>query len=261
MAIDKLPSQALSTGSVTSDAIATGAITVADIPDGEITAAKLSTTAISDKLGYTPVSPTALSDGLALKANVSSLSNVENKSSATIRSEITSSNVTTALGFTPMNQAAPIFGYATNAWQNLETVQMGQYAITKKVKEFSTGTQNICKFRINYGWGSYFFRMTSLEWGYLGGGWKQSSVNQLGSGTNIVAGSYSPWWFYQGTNYAQHTHAYTSPGVTGGGTDVGWYDITAQVVVPAYTSCQVMIEFGLLSEVSSITGKGQIQFY
>ena len=34
-----------------------------------------------------------------------SLNNVENKSSATIRGEITSSNVTTALGYTPVNKA------------------------------------------------------------------------------------------------------------------------------------------------------------
>ena len=73
MAIDKLTSQALASGSVTSDAIATGAITVADIPNGEITAAKLATTAISDKLGYTPVSPTTLNSSLAFKANTSSL--------------------------------------------------------------------------------------------------------------------------------------------------------------------------------------------
>jgi len=76
MAIDKLTSQSLASGAVTSDAIATGAITVDDIPNGEITAAKLHTTAIQDKLGYTPVSPTDLSSGLALKADASSLSTV-----------------------------------------------------------------------------------------------------------------------------------------------------------------------------------------
>jgi hypothetical protein len=41
------------------------------------------------------------------------LNNVENKSSATIRGEITSSNVTTALGFTPYNATNPN-GYTTN---------------------------------------------------------------------------------------------------------------------------------------------------
>lgn len=42
------------------------------------------------------------------------LGNVENKSSATIRSEITSGNVTTALGFTPYNATNPS-GYITSA--------------------------------------------------------------------------------------------------------------------------------------------------
>ncbi len=41
------------------------------------------------------------------------LGNVENKSSATIRGELTSSNVTTALGFTPYNATNPN-GYTTN---------------------------------------------------------------------------------------------------------------------------------------------------
>ena len=41
------------------------------------------------------------------------LGNVENKSSATIRSEITSSNVTTALGYTPYNSTNPA-GYTNN---------------------------------------------------------------------------------------------------------------------------------------------------
>lgn len=42
------------------------------------------------------------------------LGNVENKSSATIRSEITSANVTTALGFTPYNSSNPS-GYITSS--------------------------------------------------------------------------------------------------------------------------------------------------
>ena len=167
--------------------------------------------------------------------------------------------ITDKLGYTPMDRAAPIFGYSTTAWQPLETVQIGQYAISKFVKTFTAGTQNVCKFRINYGWGSYFFRMSSYEWGYLGGGFKQSIVNQIG-GTTIVAGSYAPCYTSTSTGNAQHSHAYTSPGVTGGGTDVGWYDVTAQVVVPAYTETHVVIECALLAGASSITAKGQIQF-
>ena len=102
----------------------------------------IETGAISNTLGFTPVSDTALNTAVAdlvssapstlntlnelatalgndanfattvttqlgLKANASSLSNVENKSSATIRSEITSSNVTSALGYTPYNSTNP----------------------------------------------------------------------------------------------------------------------------------------------------------
>jgi hypothetical protein len=45
---------------ITSQSIAEGAITVNDIADGSITHSKLHTTAIQDKLGYTPISPTQL---------------------------------------------------------------------------------------------------------------------------------------------------------------------------------------------------------
>jgi len=41
---------------ITSDSLATGAVNVSALPDGVISAAKLHTTAIQDKLGYTPVS-------------------------------------------------------------------------------------------------------------------------------------------------------------------------------------------------------------
>jgi len=51
-----------------STALRSDAVTVANIPNGEITAAKLHTTAIQDKLGYTPVSPTDLNNGLNTKA-------------------------------------------------------------------------------------------------------------------------------------------------------------------------------------------------
>lgn len=64
-----------------------------------------------DALGYTPVPNTRKVAGKALSADISltksdvGLGSVENKSSATIRGEITSSNVTAALGFTPLNAA------------------------------------------------------------------------------------------------------------------------------------------------------------
>ena len=52
-----------------STALRSDAVTVANIPDGEITAAKLHSTAISTKLGYTPVSPTQLSTEVANLVN------------------------------------------------------------------------------------------------------------------------------------------------------------------------------------------------
>ena len=64
-----------------------------------------------DALGFTPVPNTRKVAGKELSADITlakgdvGLGNVDNKSSATIRSEITFSNVTSALGFTPLNAA------------------------------------------------------------------------------------------------------------------------------------------------------------
>ena len=70
---------------------------------GELTATNITTA-----LGYTPVTPTDLSDHMSDTNNPHSvtkaqigLGNVENKSSAAIRGELTKANVTTALGYTP----------------------------------------------------------------------------------------------------------------------------------------------------------------
>lgn len=52
------------------------------------------------------------------------LGNVENKSSATIRSELTSSNVTTALGFTPYNATNPS-GYISGITSSMVTTALG----------------------------------------------------------------------------------------------------------------------------------------
>lgn len=59
------------------------------------------------------------------KANIG-LGSVENKSSATIRGELTSSNVTTALGFTPYNSTNPS-GYQANV---IESVKRNGTALT-----------------------------------------------------------------------------------------------------------------------------------
>ena len=79
-------------GTVTGDNIFDGSVDTVDLKNGAVTASKLASTAVTDKLGYTP-------------ADAANLTNVENKSSATIRSEVTSANVTGALGYTPVNKA------------------------------------------------------------------------------------------------------------------------------------------------------------
>jgi hypothetical protein len=153
---------------ITSDSLAAGAVNVSALPDGVVSAAKLHTTAISDKLGYTPVSPTDLSSGLALKANASALTNVENKSSATIRSEISSSNVTTALGFTPMIGDGT---YNGNTSINLnDIVTSGSYRIGATAVNLPTGaggygqlfvmrmTDTIAQIYVDYSTGASYTR-------------------------------------------------------------------------------------------------------
>ena len=65
------------------------------------------------KLTQTKASGTTDIVALSTLKTDMSLNNVENKSSATIRSELTSSNVTTALGYTPYNATNPD-GYTSN---------------------------------------------------------------------------------------------------------------------------------------------------
>ena len=92
--------------------------------NGQTGAVSLTTTNISEgtNLYYTnarasaaaPVQSVAGKTGTVTLTNADvGLGNVENKSSATIRGEITSSNVTTALGYTPYNATNPA-GYTTN---------------------------------------------------------------------------------------------------------------------------------------------------
>lgn len=77
------------------------------------------------------------------KANLG-LGNVENKSSATIRGEITSSNVTTALGFTPYNATNPN-NYITAAGAPIQGVKGGAEST------YRTGNVNITKDNIGLG--------------------------------------------------------------------------------------------------------------
>jgi hypothetical protein len=99
MAIDKLTSQGL----------APGAVTVNSINDNEITAAKLHTTAIQDKLGYTPVDPATLSD-VATSGSYVDLSNKPTLGNLAALNTISSSEIDSGaavanIGYTPVNKA------------------------------------------------------------------------------------------------------------------------------------------------------------
>lgn len=60
----------------------------------------------------------------SITASTIGLGNVENKSSATIRSELTSTNVTTALGFTPYNSTNPN-GFISGITSGMVTTALG----------------------------------------------------------------------------------------------------------------------------------------
>jgi hypothetical protein len=79
-----------------STALRSDAVTVANIPNGEITAAKLHTTAIQDKLGYTPVSPTQLNN--LIDGAPSALDTLNELAAALNDDANYAATVTTALG-------------------------------------------------------------------------------------------------------------------------------------------------------------------
>jgi phage-related tail fiber protein len=89
-----------------SSVVLTTAASAGDIVD--ITAGNTFSAGAGSANGIMPVElgGTASSTAAGARTNLG-LGNVENKSSATIRSELTSTNVTTALGFTPYNSANP----------------------------------------------------------------------------------------------------------------------------------------------------------
>lgn len=76
------------------------------------------------------------------------LANVENKSSATIRSEITSSNVTTALGFTPYDASNPA-GYLSGITSALVQAALG-YVPVNKAGDTMTGLLAGTSFSADY---------------------------------------------------------------------------------------------------------------
>jgi len=96
---------------------------------------------------FTITNPTTTPNiSLVLTNAAVGLGNVENKSSAMIRGEITSGNVTAALGYTPYNGATNPNGYISTFTETDPTVPSNVKAIT--------GT-NISNWNTAYGWGNH----------------------------------------------------------------------------------------------------------
>lgn len=96
----KLKSTALRSDAVTASNIADSQITSAKLADLSVTHAKLHTTAIQDKLGYTPVSPTTLATEIAALVNSapSTLNTLNELATALGNDASFATTITTALG-------------------------------------------------------------------------------------------------------------------------------------------------------------------
>ena len=130
------------------------------------------------------------------------LGNVENKSSATIRGELTSGNVTTALGFTPYNATNPN-GYITSA-------ALSSYL------PLSGGTLT-GDLRVNT------IRDTSGTW-VLGKSGSEVSIGSAGAVNDIRFNSSASAAFEYRGNTILHAGNYTSysPSLTGSGASGTW---------------------------------------
>ena len=125
-------------GTSASDYLRAGEIAVVEVTDGDIRfkvgdgASKFSelpyTDAVAMSGSYVPltrkVNGHALSSDVTVTKSDLGLGNVENKSSATIRGELTSSNVTTALGYTPLKtytDTKTTLSYVTSGTPSIST--------------------------------------------------------------------------------------------------------------------------------------------
>ena len=108
------------------------------------------------------------------------LGNVENKSSSTIRSELTSENVTTALGYTPVNKAGDTMSGSLK-WTSDSLPQKSSSAYAVVIDAFASGGE--------MGWrtlGSNAFNSTAflpLAGGTMTGQIKTSFKNAIATGT------------------------------------------------------------------------------
>lgn len=171
------------------------------------------------------------------------------------------------IGYVPLGPAYVVIGTSTDSWHDLDSLVIGagDGVIKRRARHFtSTGTNNIFTARINYGWASYFFRIHLYEIGYLGTAYRSATFSQQGGGTNIVAGSYSPYWRYEiNSSTGVNSLTFTGSGPSGGGVDVGYYDVNAQVVIATYSTAYIVVEYGQHVPVSASNPppKGNVYFY
>lgn len=171
------------------------------------------------------------------------------------------------IGYIPLGPAYVVIGTSTDSWHDLDSLVLGagDGVIKRRARYFtSVGTNNILTARINYGWASYFFRIHLYEIGYLGTAYRSATFSQHGSGTNIVAGSYSPYWRYEiNSSTGINSLAFTGSGPSGGGVDVGYYDVNAQVSIGLYSTAYIVVEYGQNFPVSGSNPppKNNVYFY
>ena len=162
----------------------------------------------------------ANSDGYFRKSTVAnmktamSLNNVENKSSATIRGELTSANVTTALGYTPVNKAGDTMS-GTLKWDSTSLPEKASTSYAVVIDAFADGGE--------MGWrtlGSNAFNSTAflpLSGGTLTGRVAYKNVAMplsAGKVTSLAAGT---------TEIFKDGIAISNPTTSN---DVGWMRVT-----------------------------------
>jgi hypothetical protein len=133
-----------------------GSVNGTVITDGSIAAVDLSASAITDKLGYTPVSPTDLSEGLADKQDTIGYIPVD---------PATLSNVATSGSYTDLSNTPEITPTAVSDQSNSST---GYFDLPSGTTEQRPGSPNTGYTRFNS-------TLNSLEY-YDGSNWKQLDV-------------------------------------------------------------------------------------
>ena len=149
------------------------------------------------------------SGAVTLTSSDVSLGNVENKSSATIRGEITSGNVTTALGYTPYNATNPSGYITSSALSSYLPLSGGTLTGTLTVGADGGGA-NFVQRAVN-GWQDVLtvWRGGSNVW----------NLQDSSGSAKVTSGS-----FFIGSNLALHAGNYTSysPSLTGSGASGTW---------------------------------------